>query len=81
MVPSGCFLPQKGRYVIPAAEYIEKTEGFYEGKKAAYERLEDYGKYETGMKVFPVTSAFVKGTDRRSSGAYLFVVGRRGRQI
>ena len=60
MIPSGCFLPQKGRYVIPAAEYIEKTEGFYEGKKAAYERLEDYGKYETGMKVFPVTSAFVK---------------------
>ena len=47
MIPSGCFLPQKGRYVIPAAEYIEKTEGFYEGKKAAYERLEDYGKYET----------------------------------
>lgn len=38
MIPSGCFLPQKGRYVIPAVEYIEKTEGFYEGKKAAYER-------------------------------------------
>lgn len=82
MIPSGCFLPQKGRYVIPAAEYIEKTEGFYEGKKAAYERLEDYGKYETGMKVFPVTSAFVKedtGENQAPSLTYSLWVEEEGR--
>ena len=82
MIPSGCFLPQKGRYVIPAVEYIEKTEGFYEGKKAAYERLEDYGKYETGMKVFPVTSAFVKedtGENQAPSLAYSLWVEEEGR--
>lgn len=82
MIPSGCFLPQKGRYVIPAVEYIEKTEGFYEGKKAAYERLEDYGKYETGMKVFPVTSAFVKedtGENQAPSLTYSLWVEEEGR--
>ena len=82
MIPSGCFLPQKGRYVIPAAEYIEKTEGFYEGKKAAYERLEDYGKYETGMKVFPVTSAFLKedtGENQAPSLTYSLWVEEEGR--
>lgn len=82
MIPSGCFLPQKGRYVIPAAEYIEKTEGFYEGKKAAYERLEDYGKYEIGMKVFPVTSAFVKedtGENQAPSLTYSLWVEEEGR--
>ena len=81
MIPSGCFLPQKGRYVIPAVEYIEKTEGFYEGKKAAYERLEDYGKYETGMKVFPVTSAFVKedtGENQAPSLTYSLWVEEEG---
>lgn len=60
MVPSGCFLPQKGRYVIPAVDYIEKQDGNWEGQKASYERLDDYGKYETGMKVFPVTASFEK---------------------
>ena len=60
MVPSGCFLPQKGRYVIPAVDYIEKQDGNWEGQKASYERLDDYGKYETGMKVFPVTASFTK---------------------
>lgn len=82
MIPSCCFLPQKGRYVIPAVEYIEKTEGFYEGKKAAYERLEDYGKYETGMKVFPVTSAFVKedtGENQAPSLTYSLWVEEEGR--
>ena len=82
MIPSGCFLPQKGRYVIPAVEYIEKTEGFYEGKKAAYERLEDYGKYETGMKIFPVTSAFVKedtGENQAPSLTYSLWVEEEGR--
>ena len=82
MIPSGCFLPQKGRYVIPAVEYIEKTEGFYEGKKAAYERLEDYGKYETGMKVFPVTSAFLKedtGENQAPSLTYSLWVEEEGR--
>lgn len=82
MIPSGCFLPQKGRYVIPAVEYIEKTEGLYEGKKAAYERLEDYGKYETGMKVFPVTSAFLKedtGENQAPSLTYSLWVEEEGR--
>ncbi len=82
MIPSGCFLPQKGRYVIPAVEYIEKTEGFYEGKKAAYERLEDYGKYETGMKIFPVTSAFLKedtGEKQAPSLTYSLWVEEEGR--
>lgn len=60
MVPSGCFLPQKGRYVIPAVDYIEKQDGNWEGQKASYERLDDYGKYEIGMKVFPVTASFTK---------------------
>lgn len=58
MVPSGCFLPQKGIYVVPAISYAEKEIGAFVGETAEYLMLKDYGKFESGIKVFPVTASF-----------------------
>lgn len=70
MVPSGCFLPQRGVYVIPAVAYAEKEAGVCEGEKAEFAMLEDYGKFESGMKVFPVTASFSRHDETVPSMTY-----------
>lgn len=67
---SECFLPQNEMYVIPAVSYAEKEAGTYEGEKAEFEMLQDYGKFESGMKVFPVTASFSQYDDRVPSMTY-----------
>ncbi len=56
--PNGAFLLQGGLCVIDAANCSRREAGRYEGAEAAFEKLEDYGKFGSGMKVFPVTASF-----------------------
>ncbi len=53
------FLLQGGRCAFDAATCSRKTPGTYRGAEAAFEKLEDYGKFGSGMKVFPVTADFL----------------------
>lgn len=57
-IAAGTFLGNKDIFVLDAADYISKEDGVYEGNPAGFQKLEDYGKYESGMKVIPVTSSF-----------------------
>ncbi|HIU75120.1 MAG TPA: glycosyl hydrolase 115 family protein [Candidatus Pelethocola excrementipullorum] len=62
-VAEGTFLGNRGVFVMDAIDYISKEDGVYEGNSAGFQLLEDYGKFESGMKVMPVTASFedVKG--------------------
>lgn len=57
-IPEGVFLLQGGICAINAADYSQKTPGHCGGAEASFEELADYGKFGSGMKVFPVTAAF-----------------------
>ena len=59
-VPLDVFLPQKQMYVIDAAHYSKKMPGTFEGQPAVFEEIENFGKYGSGMKVYPVTASFSK---------------------
>ena len=54
----GTFLMTKNAFVVDAVHYGKALEAEYEGKKAAFCALYDYGKIGTGMKVFPTTAVF-----------------------
>lgn len=76
----GTFIPENGVYVMRAEEYAERKEGVYQGRAAGFERLEDYGKYGSGMKVFPVTASFEreKALEQVPSLTYQLWCGREG---
>ncbi len=57
-IPDGVFLLQGGVCAINAVDYNRKTPGHCAGAEASFEELTDYGKFGSGMKVFPVTAAF-----------------------
>lgn len=60
-VPAGTILESDGLLVFDAADYAESKAA----QGAAFEKLEDFGKYESGMKVFPVTKKF-KYTEKQN---------------
>lgn len=57
------FLMTRGAFVMDAVHYREASEAEYEGEKAAFHALLDYGKIGTGMKVFPTTAVFERAED------------------
>lgn len=57
-VPRGAFMDRDGVYVLDAVDYLEQAPGIFEGHRAVFEKLEGYGKYGTGVKVFPETASF-----------------------
>lgn len=62
-IKSGTFLPGPYGYSILASEYNEA----YASKNIHWEKLEDYGIYESGIKVYPSTTAFKKGDEPYTS--------------
>lgn len=57
-LPEGAFLAEQGMFVIDAVHYADKQAGLYEGEAVEFEELYDFGKYQSGIKAFPVTSSF-----------------------
>lgn len=57
-LPEGAFLAEHGMFVIDAVHYADKQAGLYEGEAVELEELYDFGKYQSGIKAFPVTSSF-----------------------
>ena len=57
-LPEGAFLAEHGMFVIDAVHYADKHAGLYEGEAVEFEELYDFGKYQSGIKAFPVTSSF-----------------------
>ena len=47
-----------GMFVIDAVHYADKQAGLYEGEAVEFKELYDFGKYQSGIKAFPVTSSF-----------------------
>lgn len=57
-LPAGAFLAEHGMFVMDAVHYAKKQEGLYEGEVVEFKELYDFGKYQSGIKAFPVTAAF-----------------------
>lgn len=57
-VPEGAFVMQNGLCVLNASDFARSIPGNFSGREAAFRILEDYGKYGSGMKVFPSTAVF-----------------------
>lgn len=62
-IPDGVFRLQGGVCVIGAADYCRKTPGTCREEQADFEELADYGKFGSGMKVFPTTASFSGSED------------------
>lgn len=57
-LPEGAFLAEHGMFVIDAVHYADKQAGLYEGEAVEFKELYDFGKYQSGIKAFPVTASF-----------------------
>lgn len=57
-IPKGSILEQDGLLVLDAADFWEKQGGSYAGEACEFERLEDFGKYGSGMKVSMARASF-----------------------
>ncbi len=57
-LPAGAFLAEHGMFVMDAVHYADKQAGLYEGEAVEFKELYDFGKYQSGIKVFPVTASF-----------------------
>ena len=57
-LPKGAFLAEHGMFVIDAIHYADKNAGTYEKETVEFKELYDFGKYQSGIKAFPVTAAF-----------------------
>lgn len=57
-LPEGAFLAEHGMFVIDAVHYEDKQAGLYEGEAVEFKELYDFGKYQSGIKAFPVTASF-----------------------
>ena len=57
-IPEGTCLEGPDGFVIDPARYARKEDGLWKGEKAGYLPLKDYGRYGSGMKVFPTTAVF-----------------------
>ena len=58
VLPAGAFLAEHGMFVIDAVHYADKQAGLYEGEAVEFKELYDFGKYQSGIKAFPVTASF-----------------------
>ena len=57
-LPAGAFLAEHGMFVMDAVHYADKQAGLYEGEVVEFKELYDFGKYQSGIKAFPVTASF-----------------------
>lgn len=57
-LPAGAFLAEHGMFVMDAVHYADKQAGLYEGETVEFKELYDFGKYQSGIKAFPVTASF-----------------------
>lgn len=57
-LPAGAFLVEHGMFVMDAVHYADKQAGLYEGEAVEFKELYDFGKYQSGIKAFPVTASF-----------------------
>ena len=57
-LPEGAFLAEHGMFVIDAVHYADKQAGLYEREAVEFKELYDFGKYQSGIKAFPVTASF-----------------------
>ena len=57
-LPAGAFLAEHGMFVMDAVHYAGKQAGLYEGEAVEFKELYDFGKYQSGIKAFPVTASF-----------------------
>lgn len=70
-IPEGTFLPENGKIVVDAIHYCKNRSGIYQDKSAAFQPLTEFGKYGSGMKVFPVTASF---TDNASAPSLVYQI-------
>ncbi len=61
-LPEGAYLERQGVIVIDAAGYTRRKDT----EKGAYRVIPGYGKYGSGVKVFPSTAVFVQEEDKPS---------------
>jgi len=61
-LPQGTYVERQGMIVMDAAGYIQK----HDTDKGAYQVIEGYGKYGSGVKVFPSTAVFAKEEEKPS---------------
>lgn len=61
-LPQGTYLERQGVIVMDAAGYVEKRDT----QKGAYQVISGYGKYGSGVKVFPSTAVFSENEERPS---------------
>lgn len=72
-LPEMTFVDKNGVFVIGAEHYCRKTDTL----KGAFRKIENYGKFGCGMKVFPSTAAF--GTDEEKPElVYRFLIKEAG---
>lgn len=68
-IPDYTFVPENGIYVINAQHFAKNSAGVFEKQTASFEKLDGFGKYASGMKVFPVTAYFT-GEEKTPSLTY-----------
>lgn len=61
-LPQGTYLERQGVIVMDAAGYVQKQDT----AKGAYQVIEGYGKYGSGVKVFPSTAVFAESEEKPS---------------
>ncbi len=72
-LPEMTFAEQNGLVVIGAEHYARKKDT----DKGGFRTIADYGKYGSGVRVFPVTASFRQGEDRPEL-TYRFLAGAAG---
>ncbi len=75
-LPAGTFLAQNGVTVIDAAHYCRKKDT----AKGQFRTITDYGKYSSGMKVFPSTAVFTE-EEERPELTYRFLAESAGEYV
>ena len=58
-VPDGTFVAENGMFVLDAVHFTEAKGGIFQGETAEFKELKQFGKYDSGIKVFPVTASFL----------------------
>lgn len=72
-LPERTFLPRKGIVTMEASHFYRKRDV----EKGAYTILEGYGKYGSGVKVFPYTASFGEADEKPALG-YRFLAEKAG---
>lgn len=72
-LPDMTFVEKNGVFAIGAEHYCRKTDTL----KGAFRKLENYGKFGCGMKVFPSTAAFAQDEEKPKL-VYRFLIKEAG---